>query len=79
MAADNDFAGKTAIVTGAAGNLGHAIVDAFVAAHPDFVQSDVTAELAKAGINLDTGPSLRLLPHRHGCDGFFAAILERTK
>ncbi|HYT95999.1 MAG TPA: RsmB/NOP family class I SAM-dependent RNA methyltransferase [Casimicrobiaceae bacterium] len=56
-----------------------AIVDTFVAAHPDFVQSDVTAELAKAGIGLDTGPSLRLLPHRHGCDGFFAAILERTK
>ena len=56
-----------------------AIVTEFVAAHPHFVQSDVSAELAKAGIGLDTGPSLRLLPHRHGCDGFFAAILERTK
>jgi NAD(P)-dependent dehydrogenase (short-subunit alcohol dehydrogenase family) len=29
MAAGNDFAGKTALVTGAAGNLGHAIVVAF--------------------------------------------------
>jgi 16S rRNA (cytosine967-C5)-methyltransferase len=56
-----------------------AIVDAFVAAHPDFVQKDAAAELAKVGIAVDTGRSLRLFPHRHGCDGFFAAILERTK
>ena len=56
-----------------------AIVDAFLAAHPDFVQKDAAAELAKAEIKLDTGPSLRLLPHRHGCDGFFAAILERAR
>ena len=56
-----------------------AIVDAFVAAHPTFVQKDANAELAKAKIEVDTGPSLRLFPHRHGCDGFFAAILERTK
>jgi len=27
---------------------------------------------------LDTGPRLRLLPHLHGCDGFFAAVLERN-
>jgi hypothetical protein len=26
---------------------------------------------------LDTGATLKLLPHRHGCDGFFAAVLER--
>src|SRR5437773_433537 len=56
-----------------------AIVDSFVAAHPTFVQKDATVELAKAGIEVDTGPSLRLFPHRNGCDGFFAAILERTK
>jgi len=29
-------------------------------------------------VALDTGPRLRLLPHRHGCDGFFAAVLERN-
>ena len=29
MAADNDFTGKTVMVTGAAGNLGRAVVDAF--------------------------------------------------
>jgi len=56
-----------------------AIVDAFLAAHPDFVQRDAAAELARADIALDTGASLRLLPHRHGCDGFFAAILERAR
>ena len=32
--------------------------------------------LARAGIPLDTGPTLRLLPHLHGCDGFFAAVLD---
>ena len=56
-----------------------AIVDAFLAAHPDFEPRDAAANLAKAGIELDTGTSLRLLPHRHGCDGFFAAVLERAR
>ena len=37
------------------------------------------AELARAGIALDTGPTLKLLPHLHGCDGFFAAVLERAR
>ena len=38
---------------------------------------DAAAELARAGVALDTGPTLRLVPHRHGCDGFFAAVVER--
>jgi 16S rRNA (cytosine967-C5)-methyltransferase len=54
-----------------------AIVDAFLAAHPAFTAGNVAAEFARAKIPLDTGPTLQLLPHRHGCDGFFAAILER--
>ena len=54
-----------------------AIVDAFLATHPTFVQGDATAELARAGITLDTGLTLKLYPHLHGCDGFFAAVLER--
>ena len=53
------------------------VVAAFLAAHPGFAAGDAAAELARAGIALDTGPTLRLHPHRHGCDGFFAAILER--
>ena len=56
-----------------------AIVDAFLAGHAHFEQRHAAAELAKAGIELDTGASLRLSPHRHGCDGFFAAALERTR
>ena len=55
-----------------------AVVERFLAAHPAFARGDAAAELARAGIALDTGPDLRLLPHRHGCDGFFAAILERA-
>jgi 16S rRNA (cytosine967-C5)-methyltransferase len=55
------------------------IADAFLAAHPEFAQKDAAAELARAGIALDTGPRLNLFPHRHGCDGFFAAVLERAK
>ncbi|MEO7095632.1 MAG: RsmB/NOP family class I SAM-dependent RNA methyltransferase [Polyangiales bacterium] len=55
-----------------------AIVDAFLAAHPEFGALDATAELARQGVTLDTGARLRLLPHRHGCDGFFAAVLERS-
>jgi 16S rRNA (cytosine967-C5)-methyltransferase len=54
------------------------IVDAFLKTHPQFSERDVAGQLAHAGIGLDTGPRLRLWPHVHGCDGFFAAILERA-
>ncbi|MGE5089111.1 MAG: SAM-dependent methyltransferase, partial [Candidatus Levyibacteriota bacterium] len=53
------------------------IVDAFLAAHPEFAQADASAILAQAGVALDTGARLRLYPHRHACDGFFAAVLTR--
>jgi 16S rRNA (cytosine967-C5)-methyltransferase len=55
-----------------------AIVEAFCRAHPEFAPVDAAAELTRAGIPLDTGPTLKLLPHKHGCDGFFAAVLMRT-
>jgi 16S rRNA (cytosine967-C5)-methyltransferase len=55
-----------------------AVVAEFVAAHPTFERLDATAELARAGIELDTGPALKLLPHKHGCDGFYAEVLTRT-
>ena len=55
-----------------------AVVEAFLTAHPEFALGDATAELARAGIALEAGRMLRLYPHRHGCDGFFAAILERA-
>jgi 16S rRNA (cytosine967-C5)-methyltransferase len=55
-----------------------AIVEGFLATHPQFALGNAAAELAKANIKLDTGPLLKLYPHRHGCDGFFAAVLERA-
>ena len=54
------------------------IVTGFLAAHPQFVQRDASAELARVDIALDTGPALRLTTQRHGCDAFFAAVLERA-
>ena len=53
-----------------------AIVDAFLAAHPDFRCVPAGEVLARHGIALD-GEVLRLLPHRHHTDGFFAAVLDR--
>ena len=55
------------------------IVAQFLAGHPEFAQGNVAAELARANIALDTGPTLKLSPQRHGCDGFFAAVLERAR
>jgi len=55
-----------------------AVVDGFLATHAGFEPVDAAAELARAGIPLDTRDRLRLLPHIHGCDGFFAAVLKRT-
>ena len=55
-----------------------AVIAEFVAAHPAFERIDASAELARADIHLDTGPALKLLPHKHGCDGFYAEVLTRT-
>lgn len=54
------------------------IVDAFLATHPQFRMLDAAAELARLKIPLDTGPTLKLAPDTHGCDGFFGAILQRA-
>ncbi|MEO8484925.1 MAG: RsmB/NOP family class I SAM-dependent RNA methyltransferase [Betaproteobacteria bacterium] len=56
-----------------------AIVDAFLAAHPGFELGDADAELQRAGIALATGRALRLSTAEHGCDAFYAAILERKR
>jgi 16S rRNA (cytosine967-C5)-methyltransferase len=57
------------------------IANAFSAAHPDFVQLPVLDELSRLKVahaeSLCNGPFLRLWPHRHGTDGFFAAIWVR--
>ncbi|WP_408640032.1 RsmB/NOP family class I SAM-dependent RNA methyltransferase [Denitratisoma oestradiolicum] len=54
-----------------------AIVTDFLASHPDFVRKSCGEILASQGIALEMGESLRLLPHQHGTDGFYAAVLER--
>jgi 16S rRNA (cytosine967-C5)-methyltransferase len=54
-----------------------AIVQGFLAARPDFALVPAGEVFAQARIPLDTGRYLRLTPAAHGCDGFFAAVLER--
>lgn len=58
-----------------------AVVSAFLAAHPEYVALSASEVLRKQGIAIDGdgegGDRLRLLPHRHGTDGFFAAVMER--
>ncbi|WP_435382144.1 RsmB/NOP family class I SAM-dependent RNA methyltransferase [Crenobacter oryzisoli] len=54
-----------------------AIVDAFLAAHPEFELLPANQLLAEQKIALDTGDCLELQPHLHNTDGFFAAVLVR--
>lgn len=54
------------------------IVEAFVSAHLEFKLANAADILAQQQISLDTGSYLKLLPHIHNTDGFFAAVLERT-
>jgi 16S rRNA (cytosine967-C5)-methyltransferase len=55
------------------------IVDAFLAAHPQFARRSAAEVLAAQGIAIELpGPDLQLLPNVHGTDGFYAAVLERT-
>ena len=52
------------------------IVAAFLEKHPDFSLLPASAVLGKQGIACE-GDVLRLLPHKHNTDGFFAAAMER--
>ncbi len=54
-----------------------AIADAFAAAHADFAPLSCGELLAAQRIELPSAERLRLWPHVHGCDGFFAAAFER--
>ena len=54
-----------------------AVAERFAAAHPEFKPLSCTELLAVQRISIDTGKYLRLWPHRHGTDGFFAAAFER--
>ncbi len=54
------------------------IAEQFLAAHPDFKLLNAAEILAQQQIALDTGNYLKLLPHLHNTDGFFAAVFEKT-
>ena len=55
-----------------------AVADAFAAAHPAFHAVSCQEILDSQRIPLACGERLRLWPHVHGTDGFFAAAYERS-
>jgi 16S rRNA (cytosine967-C5)-methyltransferase len=60
-----------------------AVVEAFVAQHPQFAVAPAAAVLGAQGIEVPHlarfAPYFVMLPHLHGTDGFFAAVLERAR
>lgn len=54
-------------------------VQTFVSRHPDFHVVPLSAAWTLSGPPPCEGPFLALTPHRHGTDGFFAAVLERQQ
>ncbi|MBE0624525.1 MAG: RsmB/NOP family class I SAM-dependent RNA methyltransferase [Burkholderiales bacterium] len=55
------------------------VVQSFLAGHAQFELRPAGEALAQQRIELDTGEYLRLAPHVHGTDGFFAALLAKKK
>ena len=53
------------------------IVEQFLAAHPEFDLVPMSQVLAEQKIDLEMGDYLKLLPHKHQTDGFFAAVMQR--
>jgi 16S rRNA (cytosine967-C5)-methyltransferase len=53
------------------------IVQAFLAAHPDFTLLPAGEVLRQQHIDLAMSDYLQLTPQQHNTDGFFAAVLER--
>jgi 16S rRNA (cytosine967-C5)-methyltransferase len=54
------------------------IAEEFLAAHAQFRPISAGEVLEKERIRLDMGDYFELWPHRHGTDGFFAAVFERS-
>jgi 16S rRNA (cytosine967-C5)-methyltransferase len=53
------------------------IAKQFLETHPDFELVPMNKVLAEQKIELEMGDYLKLLPHKHQTDGFFAAVFER--
>jgi 16S rRNA (cytosine967-C5)-methyltransferase len=56
-----------------------AIAGQFLAAHADFALVPMSDILLEQKISLEMGDYLKLVPHLHQTDGFFAAVFERKK
>ena len=54
-----------------------AIAEQFLASNPEFKLLNAAEVLKQQQIALDTGEYLKLLPHLHQTDGFFAAVFEK--
>jgi 16S rRNA (cytosine967-C5)-methyltransferase len=54
------------------------VAEAYLAAHPQFRLIPASEVLEKERIELDMEKYFELWPHRHGTDGFFAAVFERS-
>jgi 16S rRNA (cytosine967-C5)-methyltransferase len=54
-----------------------AIADSFASAQPEFAPLSCDELLAAQRISLQAGARMRLWPHLHRTDGFFAAAFER--
>jgi 16S rRNA (cytosine967-C5)-methyltransferase len=54
-----------------------AIVEQFIATHEDFVLVPMSEVLAEQKVDLKMDKYLKLSPHLHRTDGFFAAVLSR--
>jgi 16S rRNA (cytosine967-C5)-methyltransferase len=55
-----------------------AIIEAFLTQHPEFTSISAADILSQQKVELDTGVYLKMLPHLHGTDGFFAAVMQKT-
>jgi 16S rRNA (cytosine967-C5)-methyltransferase len=59
------------------------VIERFLQEHPEFVALPAAEVLAQQGITIDHAdrfaPYFVMLPHLHGTDGFFGAVLERRR
>ena len=56
-----------------------AIAQAFLQTHADFTLVPMSTTLAEQKIELEMQDYLKMLPHKHATDGFFAAVFQRNK
>jgi 16S rRNA (cytosine967-C5)-methyltransferase len=55
------------------------VAETFLKKHPEFAPAPCGEILRQQGIKIDAGEHMRLWPHVHGTDGFFAAVFERAR